>query len=56
MFMQAGRVTMAPGVKLSVTSMLSDGSVDTTAGVQTIQAVTLTDGTTALIHQPKGSC
>lgn len=47
---------LSSGVKLSVTGMLSEGTVvtDPTHTVQAIQAVTLPDGSTAFIQQPKG--
>ncbi|XP_025087534.1 zinc finger protein 76-like isoform X1 [Pomacea canaliculata] len=48
-------VPLSSGVKLSVTGMLSEGTVvtDPTHTVQAIQAVTLPDGSTAFIQQPK---
>ncbi|KAK7475108.1 hypothetical protein BaRGS_00033660 [Batillaria attramentaria] len=49
-------VTMASGVKLSVSGILPEGAVvttDATQAVQAIQAVTLADGSTAFIQHPK---
>ena len=45
---------MASGMKLSVSGMLPEGAVISTEATQAIQAVTLADGSTAYIQQPKG--
>ena len=45
---------MAPGMKLSVSGMLPEGAVISTEAPHAIQAVTLADGSTAYIQQPKG--
>ncbi|XP_070200804.1 zinc finger protein 76-like isoform X2 [Littorina saxatilis] len=50
----ANGVAMASGMKLSVSGMLPEGAViSTEPPVQAIQAVTLDDGSTAYIQQPK---
>ncbi|XP_076471699.1 uncharacterized protein LOC143301361 isoform X2 [Babylonia areolata] len=49
----ASDVAMASGMKLSVSGMLPEGAVITTEPPQAIQAVTLPDGSTAFIQQPK---
>ena len=51
---QSNGVAMAPGMKLSVSGMLPEGAVISTEAPHAIQAVTLADGSTAYIQQPKG--
>ena len=45
---------IASGMKLSVSGMLPEGAVISTEAAPAIQAVSLADGSTAYIQQPKG--